>query len=386
MEVYLDNAATTKPRKEVIDMMNKALVQYYANPSSLHKKGVEVEKLIKTARKQIAKALGSNEKEIYFTSGGTESNNLAILGSLEGNKRKGRHIITTKIEHPSVLNVFKYLEEKGYDVTYLSVDGDGKIDIEQFKNSINDDTAFISIMYVNNEVGTIQPIEEISSILKSMTNRPIFHVDAIQAFGKIKFNLKKLNVDLMSISGHKIHGPKGIGALYIKKGTKIKSIIFGGNQELGIRSGTENVPGIFGLGTASDLFKREFEENIKKMAKLKFKLLEGIKSNVKDIKINGTIGENSTPHILNISFKGIRGEVLLHSLEQDKIYVSTGSACSSRKKTYSHVLREMGLCEEEMEGAIRFSFSPFNTEEEIDYVIDRVTYRVAELRKVIAGR
>ncbi|RKD26073.1 cysteine desulfurase [Caminicella sporogenes DSM 14501] len=386
MEVYLDNAATTKPRKEVIDMMNKALVQYYANPSSLHKKGVEVEKLIKTARKQIAKALGSDEKEIYFTSGGTESNNLAILGSLEGNKRKGRHIITTKIEHLSVLNVFKYLEEKGYDVTYLSVDGDGKIDIEQFKNSINDDTAFISIMYVNNEVGTIQPIEEISSILKSMTNRPIFHVDAIQAFGKIKFNLKKLNVDLMSISGHKIHGPKGIGALYIKKGTKIKSIIFGGNQELGIRSGTENVPGIFGLGTASDLFKREFEENIKKMAKLKFKLLEGIKRNVKDIKINGTIGENSAPHILNMSFKGIRGEVLLHSLEQDKIYVSTGSACSSRKKTYSHVLREMGLCEKEMEGAIRFSFSPFNTEEEIDYVIDRVTYRVAELRKVIAGR
>lgn len=386
MEIYLDNGATTKPRKEVIDIINKSFTEYYGNPSSLHKKGVEIEKMIRKARKQVAKALGADEGEIYFTSGGTESNNLAILGALEGNKRRGNHIITTKIEHPSVLNVFKVLEERGYDVTYLSVNKKGQIDVEELKNSIKDDTVLISIMYVNNEVGTIQPIEKISKMLSGMEKRPIFHVDAIQAFGKIKFSLKKLNVDLMSISGHKIHGPKGIGALYVKKGTKIKSIIFGGNQETGIRSGTENVHGILGLGVAAELVKKEFSENTNKMKKLKIRLFNGINENIDNIKVNGFIDEISAPHILNVSFLGIRGEVLLHSLEQDGIYVSTGSACSSKKKSFSHVLEEMGLSEKEMEGAIRISFSPYNTEEEIDYVIERLIFHVRELRKVIVGR
>jgi cysteine desulfurase len=334
----------------------------------------------------VAKALGANDGEIYFTSGGTESNNLAILGALEGNKRLGKHIITTKIEHPSVLNVFNALKERGYDVTYLKVDSSGLIDLQEFKNSLRDDTALVSIMYVNNEVGTLQPIEDICKILRSLKNKPIFHVDAIQAFGKIDFSLKRLNVDLLSISGHKICGPKGIGALYIKKGTKIKSIIFGGNQESGIRSGTENVHGILGLGVAADIAQKNLKGNIKKMNILKNRLLEGIKEQINNIKINGLVEKRSAPHILNVSFLDVRGEVLLHSLEQDGIYVSTGSACSSRKKSYSHVLKAMGITEKEMEGAVRFSFSPFNSQEEIDYAIERLNYHVKELRKVIGGK
>lgn len=386
MEVYLDNGATTKPREEVIDIMVKAMREYYGNPSSLHRKGVEIEKLVKRARKQVAKALGADEGEIYFTSGGTESNNLAIFGALEGNRRKGKHIITTKIEHPSVLNVFNKLEEQGYDVSYLSVDKNGLIDIEEFESTLRDDTALISIMYVNNEVGTIQPITEICNIIKNRKNKPLLHVDAIQAFGKVKFNLKKLKVDLLSISGHKIYGPKGIGAIFIRKGTKIKSIVFGGNQEFGIRSGTENVPGILGLGVAAELVKKEFDFGTNKMRELKKQLLGGVKNNLEGTKINGIADEFTAPHILNISFEGIRGEVLLHTLEQEGIYVSTGSACSSRKKSFSHVLKEMRLTDVEMEGAIRFSFSYQNTKEEIDYTIEKLCNMVKDLRKVIGRR
>ncbi|SKC91435.1 cysteine desulfurase family protein [Maledivibacter halophilus] len=386
MEIYLDNSATTKPKEEVIDIMVKSMKEYYGNPSSLHRKGVEIEKLIKKARKQISKALGADEGEIYFTSGGTESNNLAILGALKGNKRKGKHIITTKIEHPSVLNVFNSLEEDGYEVSYLNVDKNGLIDINDFEKSLREDTVLISIMYVNNEVGTIQPIPEITKIIKNRKNKPILHIDAVQAFGKIKINLRKLKVDLMSISGHKISGPKGIGALYVRRGTKINSIVFGGNQELGLRSGTENVPGILGLGVAADLVKKNIDSNIEKMKGLKMKLAKEIGENLEEIKINGDIDENSAPHILNISFKGIRGEVLIHTLEQKNIYVSTGSACSSKKKTFSHVLKEMGLENDEMEGAIRFSLSPENTEEEIDYTVENLKKSVEDLRKVIGRR
>jgi len=386
MEAYLDNGATTKPSEEVIDVMVKSMREYYGNPSSLHRKGVEIERLMKKARRQVARALGADEGEIYFTSGGTESNNLAILGALEGNKRKGNHIITTKIEHPSVLNVFNILERKGYDVSYLSVDGNGLIDIEELENTIRNDTALISIMYVNNEVGTIQPISEIAKIISKRKNKPLFHVDAIQAFGKVRLNVKKLKVDLISISGHKIHGPKGIGALYVKKGVKLESIVFGGNQELGLRSGTENVPGILGLGQAAELVNRDFEANTRKMKELKKRLLEGIKKSLAGIKVNGIMEDGSAPHILNVSFEGIRGEVLLHSLERENIYVSTGSACSSKKKAFSHVLQEMSLTEDQMEGAIRFSLSYENTIEEIDYTIDRLKCIVEDLRKVIAGR
>ncbi len=387
MEVYLDNGATTKPREEVINIMVKSMRENYGNPSSMHRKGVEVEKLLKKARRQVAKALGADERDIYFTSGGTESNNMAILGALEGNRRRGNHIITTKIEHPSVLNVFKSLEEKGYEVSYIDVGKNGVINIEEFKNSLRDDTVLISIMYVNNEVGTLQPIDNIISIIKGMKKKPLIHVDAIQAFGKIDFNVNKLKVDLMSISGHKIHGPKGIGALYVRKGTKLKSIFFGGSQEQGLRSGTENVPGILGLGAAAESVKKNLKTNTSKMIHLKTILLKAIKNKIEDIKINGSDLEGSAPHILNISFEGIRGEVLLHSLEQEGIYISTGSACSSKKKkVFSHVLKEMGLTDNQMEGAIRFSISHENTEDEIEYTIEKLVDIVGKLRKVIGRR
>ncbi|QXM06317.1 cysteine desulfurase family protein [Crassaminicella indica] len=383
MEVYLDNSATTKPNKEVVDMMLKGLIDYYGNPSSLHRKGVEVERLMKSARKQLAKALGASEQEIIFTSGGTESNNTAIMGVVASKNRKGKKIITTKIEHPSVLNVYKNLETNGYEVIYLDVDGFGKINLEQLKRNLSDDTILISIMHVNNEVGTVQPIEEIGKIIKNASNKPIFHVDAIQSFGKIKFTPKKLGADLLSISGHKIHGPKGIGALFIRKNLRVSPILYGGNQETGMRSGTENIPGIFGLGEAARGLYENIDSNISKMWMLKNTFIEHIKNEIKDIKINGYEKNGSAPHIVNISFLGIKGEVLLHSLEQDGIYVSTGSACSSKKSSKSHVLKAMGLKEDEIEGAIRFSFSYHNTKEEIDYAVDKIKKHVKDIRKIM---
>nr|WP_068557521.1 cysteine desulfurase family protein [Thermotalea metallivorans] len=383
MEVYLDNSATTKPMEEVVEIMVRALRDFYGNPSSLHRKGVEVEKLVKNARKQVAKALGVKDEEIIFTSGGTESNNLAILGAVEGNKRKGNRIITSRIEHPSVLNVFQHLETKGYEVIYLDVDEVGRVDLRQLKDHICDDTLLISLMHVNNEVGTIQPIEEIGRLLQHMKMKPIFHVDAIQSFGKVKFDPNKLGIDLVSVSGHKIHGPKGIGALYIRKGLKIAPIVFGGNQETGIRSGTENIPGILGLGVAAVHAFQHLSEHIRHMRFLRDRFLHRVKKEIDHIKINGLEGEGSAPHILNISFIGAKGEVLLHSLEQDGIYVSTGSACSSKKNVHSHVLKAMGLKNEEIEGAIRFSFAYHNTAEEIDFAVDRLKKHVADLRRIM---
>jgi cysteine desulfurase len=383
MEVYLDNSATTKPNREVVEMMLKGLTDYYGNPSSLHHKGVEVEKLMKIARKQLSKALGVKDQEIIFTSGGTESNNMAIVGAVEAKKRNGKRIITTKVEHPSVLNVYKNLEMQGYEVSYLDVDPFGKIDLDQFKEYLSKDTILISIMHVNNEVGTVQPIEEIGKIIKNPKYSSLFHVDAIQSFGKIKFTPNKLGADLLSISAHKVHGPKGIGALYVKKNLKLSPMLYGGNQETGMRSGTENIPGILGLGEAAKTIYENIDKNIDKMWMLKNSFLEHIKNEIKDIKVNGYEREGSAPHIANISFFGIRGEVLLHSLEQDGIYVSTGSACSSKKSSKSHVLKAMGLKEEAIEGAIRFSFSYHNTQEEIDYAIDKIKKSVKDIRKIM---
>jgi len=379
MEVYLDNSATTRVRKEVIEKMVEVLEKEYGNPSSLHLKGYQAEKLMKEARENVAKLINGDTEGIVFTSGGTESNNLALIGVAESLRKKGNHIISSTIEHPSVLNVLKYLEENGFEVTYLDVDKTGKVDIENLKRTITDKTILISIMAVNNEIGTIEPIQEIGEVAKERDI--IFHVDAIQAVGKINIDVKKQNLDMVSLSSHKIHGPKGVGALYIDKSVKIRPIIFGGGQEKNLRSGTENMPGIVGVGVASKLAQENFHENASKLMSLKKRLYEGIVSEIKDVHLNGPKIEEGAPHILNISFAGIRGEVLLHALEERGIYVSTGSACSSKKKGQSHVLKAIGLKEDLIESAIRFSFGIFNAEEEIDYTISVLKEKVNFLRK-----
>ncbi|MBS3995572.1 MAG: cysteine desulfurase [Alkaliphilus sp.] len=382
MVVYFDNSATTKPSQKVVEIMMKALTEYYGNPSSLHRMGLETEKLIRLSRKQVSKALGAKEQEIIFTSGGTEANNLSILGVIEALKRKGKSIITTKIEHLSVLNIYKYLEQKGFKVLYLDVDQYGRINMEQLKNSVTEETIMITIMHVNNEVGTIQPVEDIGDFIRDRASKPIFHVDAVQSFGKVHLRSSRIMADFISLSGHKIHGPKGIGALYIKKGQRIQPLVFGGNQETGLRSGTENVPGILGFGVAAEEITNDIDNRILKMRTLKESFVKMLKSEIGDIKINGSEGEGSSPHITNISFMGVMGEVLLHSLEQDNIFVSTGSACSSKKEAKSHVLKAMGMKDSEIESAIRFSFSHNNTIEEMNFTIDRLKKHVSELRKI----
>ena len=383
MEIYLDNSATTKPYKEVVDKMVEALTTDYANPSSLHRKGIDVEKNIKLIRQEIARTLGAKDKEIYFTSGGTESNNSVIRGVANLYKKRKNHIISTEIEHPSVLNTLKDLEEDGFEVTYLKVDKYGKIDIEEFKESIKPTTILVTIMHVNNEIGTIQPIDEIGKYLKSLKDKVYFHVDAVQSYGKINFKPSKYNIDFMSVSGHKLHGPKGIGFMYIKENNRLKPILTGGGQEIGIRSGTENVPGIYGLGEAVKILNKDLNSTINKIQELKDLLKEEIVNNIDNIKINSP--EDGVCHILNISFEDIKGEVLLHYLEQKGIYVSTGSACSSKKKG-SHVLNAIGLNPKEIDGAIRFSLSDLNTKEEMIETVKILKESVGDLRMIIRRR
>lgn len=383
MEIYLDNSSTTKPYPEVVDKMVYALTTDYANPSSLHRKGIEVEKNIKLIRQDIARTLGAKDKEIYFTSGGTESNNAIIRGVANLYKKRKNHIISTEIEHPSVLQTLNDLEQDGFEVTYLKVDKDGKINIEELKNAIKPSTILITIMHVNNEIGSIQPIEEIGKYLKSLKDKIYLHVDAVQSYAKINFKPSRYNIDFMSVSGHKLHGPKGIGFMYIKENNRLKPLITGGGQEIGIRSGTENVPGIYGLGEAVKVINKDLNKTIEKISELKNLLKEEIVNNIEDIKLNSP--EDGVCHILNVSFKDVRGEVLLHYLEQKGIYVSTGSACSSKKKG-SHVLNAIGLNQNEIEGAIRFSLSDLNTKEEILEVVKILKESVSDLRMIIRRR
>lgn len=383
MEIYLDNSATTKPYQEVVDKMVLALTTQYGNPSSIHKKGIEVEREIKEIRRNIARSLGAKENEIYFTSGGTECNNTIIRSVARLNKKTKNHIISTVIEHPSVLDTLKDLESEGFEVTYLPVDKDGKISIEDLKNAIKKETILVSIMHVNNEIGTIQPIEEIGKYLKSLDEKIYLHVDAVQSYAKIKFRPSRYNIDFMSVSGHKLHGPKGIGFMYVKENNRIKPLLTGGGQEIGIRSGTENVPGIYGIGEAVKVINKDLEGTIDKIRKLRDLLKEEILANIDDVKINTP--EDGVCHVLNVSFRGVRGEVLLHYLEQKEIYVSTGSACSSKKKG-SHVLNAIGLTPEEIEGAIRFSLSDLNTKEEILETIKVLKESVSDLRMIIGRR
>ena len=383
MEIYLDNSATTKPYQEVVDKMVLALTTQYGNPSSIHKKGIEVEREIKEIRRNIARSLGAKENEIYFTSGGTECNNTIIRSVARLNKKTKKHIISTVIEHPSVLDTLKDLESEGFEVTYLPVDKDGKISIEDLKKKKKKETILVSIMHVNNEIGTIQPIEEIGKYLKSLDEKIYLHVDAVQSYAKIKFRPSRYNIDFMSVSGHKLHGPKGIGFMYVKENNRIKPLLTGGGQEIGIRSGTENVPGIYGIGEAVKVINKDLEGTIDKIRELRDLLKEEILANIDDVKINTP--EDGVCHVLNVSFRGVRGEVLLHYLEQKEIYVSTGSACSSKKKG-SHVLNAIGLTPEEIEGAIRFSLSDLNTKEEILETIKVLKESVSDLRMIIGRR
>lgn len=383
MEIYLDNSATTKPYPEVVDKMVVALTNQYGNPSAIYKKGIEVEREIKEIRRNIARSLGAKETEIYFTSGGTECNNTIIRSVANLNKKTKKHIISTCIEHPSVLNTLKDLEEQGFEVTYLPVDSQGKISIDDLKNAIKDDTFLVSTMHVNNEIGAIQPIEEIGKYLKALKQKVYFHVDAVQSYAKIKFRPSKYNIDFMSVSGHKLHGPKGIGFMYVKENNRIKPLLTGGGQEIGVRSGTENVPGIYGLGKAVEILNQDLQGTIDKIRSLRDLLKKEILENIDNVKINSP--EDGVCHVLNVSFRGVKGEVLLHYLEQKEIYVSTGSACSSKKKG-SHVLNAIGLSAEEIEGAIRFSLSDLNTEEEIIEVVKILKESVSDLRMIIGRR
>ena len=385
MEAYLDNAATTCPFPQVRDIMMETMKNEYGNPSSLHMKGVNAEQYVKQARKVIAKALKVTEKEIIFTSGGTESNNQALIGAAMANHRKGKHIITTKIEHASVHNPLLFLESLGYKISFVSVDKNGHVDMDELLQLMDDETSIVSIMHVNNEIGAVEDIEAIGKAIKEKDASVLFHVDAIQSFGKFKISPKKCNIDLMSVSGHKIHGPKGIGFLYIKDKTKINPYIYGGGQQKGMRSGTENVPGIAGLGKAVELIHENHEEKINKLYELKQYFVEQVEM-LPDVHVNGCADmdiRQTAPHVVSVTTKGVRSEVLLHALEDKGIYVSSGSACSSNHPALSGTLQAIGLPKDEVESTIRFSFSVFTTKEELDYAIEAMKELLPVLRKYV---
>lgn len=378
MDIYFDNSATTKPYDEVIDVVCKAMREYYGNPSSLHRVGIKCEKRLNEAREYFASTINATKDEIYFTSGGSEGNNLVLKGVL----KPGHHFITTTFEHQSIINTCKELEKNGVKITYLEVDNDGRISLEDLEEAITKDTALVSVMYVNNEVGTIQDIEAIGKLIKERSNRAKFHVDGVQAYGKIPFDVKKMNVDFFTAAGHKIHGPKGTGFVYIKKGLVINSLISGGSQEKGFRAGTENLPSIIGFQKAAELTLTVIEENYKKVYELKKYMIDKL-NNINDIRINSPL-EGFSPYILNVSFKGIRAEVLLHLLEESGVFVSTGSACSSKSSALagSYVIKALGLDKKEIESAIRFSFSSENLKEEVDKAIEVLNTSLMFLRRV----
>lgn len=380
MEVYFDNAATTRCCDQARDVMMQVLSEDYGNPSSLHQKGLEGENYVREARNQICRTLKIRDSELIFTSGGTESNNLAIIGTAMANKRRGMHLITTQVEHPAVAAPMKYLEEQGFTVTWLEVDEDGLISLEQLQDAVTPETILVSIMYVNNEIGAVEPIEEAAKIIKEKNPETLFHVDAIQAYGKYVIHPKKMGIDLMSVSGHKIHGPKGTGFLYVKEKTKIKPVIYGGGQQRGMRSGTENVPGIAGMGQAAKEVYQDFTEKQEHLYELKEAFLAGIREEAW-AHVNGRTGRDSAPHIISLTVDGVRSEVLLHALEDRQIYVSAGSACASNKPAPSATLQAVHVKKEALESTIRISFCPENTREEVAYCLNALKEIVPMLRK-----
>lgn len=384
MEAYLDNSATTRCSDRACQLMVDLLTKDYGNPSSLHMKGIEAERFVETAKKKIAKTLRVSEKEIIFTSGGTESNNLAIIGAAMANRRAGNHIITTSIEHASVENPMEFLKEQGFEITYLSVDENGIISLEELEEAVTEQTILVSMMQVNNEIGAIEPVAEAAELIKKKNPDTLIHVDAIQSYGKMYIYPKKLGIDMLSVSGHKIHGPKGSGFLWVKEKTKLKPLILGGGQQKGMRSGTENVPAIAGLGEAAEEIYENLDEKRAHLYGLKQRFIDGIEK-LEGTHVNGKTGEDSAPHIISVSFEGIRSEVLLHSLEDRGIYVSSGSACSSNnhagKQKGSKTLRNIHLKENLLDSTLRFSFSVHTTEEEIDYALEVLGELLPVLKK-----
>ena len=381
MEVYLDNSATTRAYDEVGDLVRKVMCEDYGNPSSMHAKGVQAEHYIKDTREILAKLLKVKDKEIIFTSGGTESDNLALIGAARANRRRGCHLITSSIEHPAVLNTMRYLEEEeGFRVTYLPVDRYGRIRLEALEEALCPETILVSVMYVNNEVGSVQPVDAAADLVKAYNREILFHVDAVQGFGKYRIYPRREKIDMLTLSGHKIHGPKGTGALYIGEHVKIKPIVFGGEQQRNIRSGTENVPGIAGLGLAARMIYDGLEEKVARMRYLKARFIGGVQK-LDDITIHGLYDETSAPHIISVGFAGIRSEVLLHALEERGICVSSGSACASNHPAISGVLKGIGADKEYLDATLRFSISEFTTAEEIDYTLETLYNLVPVLRR-----
>ncbi|SMB91349.1 cysteine desulfurase [Thermanaeromonas toyohensis ToBE] len=379
--IYLDNSATTMVLPEVAEAVRETMTVTYGNPSSLHGMGVAAERILRRAREEVADLLGAQPGEIYFTSGGTEANNWALRGLAHALKRRGRHIITTAIEHASVLEACRLLEREGFSVTYLPVDSQGIVRLEALEQALREDTILVSVMSVNNELGSLQPLEEIASLIAARSPA-LFHVDHIQGYGKIPLPIKKLNLAAVSLSAHKIHGPKGVGALYLRQGIRIEPLLVGGDQERGLRAGTENVPGIAGFGVAAALARKALPGSTEKMHRLKIRLAEGLLEGIPGAHLNGPEPQTGAPHILNISFPEVKAEVLVHMLEERGIYVSTGSACHSRRQEVSHVLKALGIPLKYMEGAIRISLSQLNTEEEIDEAVRSIKECVEELRRL----
>lgn len=380
MEAYFDNSATTRVFDCVKDAVVNAMTVDYGNAAARHMKGVEAERLIKEARAEIAKSLKVQEKEILFTSGGTESNNTALIGAAFANQRAGKHLITTGVEHASIYNTMEFLREQGFEITYLPVDSYGCISLEELAQAVREDTILVSVMYVNNEIGAVEPVEEISKVIKAKNPKTLFHVDAIQAYGKYVIRPKKQGIDLLSVSGHKIHGPKGVGFLYIDEKAKVRPLLFGGGQQKGMRSGTENVPGCAGLGAAVREVYREHEAKIEKLYQIRERLIAGLKE-LPGVTINGHEGRENAPQIVSASFEGVRSEVLLHALEDRGVYVSSGSACSVNHPGVSGTLKGIGVKKELLDSTIRFSFGLFNEPEEADYCLEVLRELLPVLRR-----